>query len=556
MLLNNYKTEDGKVEVTLFSLFPHWHRDACKLRPQQIGFLLAASLCEFWNFFLSSAFDVPMGPDGEALPQPTSLTRLNKKRPRPGGGMPPPVNKGRPLKLPKTKVAPKTSRKNIDKGKFSDGEDEPPSPPGHPFQGQCPRPRSVSTLADLGDSLTVEELAKDGRVEAEAVIRAPVIEHAPAMASERTTARPALKDLALLLPRGIISGCHDLFPSGVAHVDGDAEVTITCFNQAPIRVSYTGVGAMVRAHRYNKRVDCARKCFKWLRTLSVDEGAFASGLGPLLSPRMSMKAAALDMRSILGVQKFGDDAWRYYEASPALSGEGAGGRLYGGQTITYGDVLLAAQSEWMTNGLIDAALVELRVTRSLQKLYIMLTTQSAAILRTAAAHPVPQGAVVVATGEIAAQAGDCDAVAMVVNLCNNHWMAIIVEVLHRKITVYDLLTGPPSEEKALAVERAMLLGDAVLDRKERSLPRCDKSPSPFWEIESRADVVQSDGYNCGAFSFARVLCASLELDLTRFPVNGDLLRLAKVRYVLHGGKEFAMARMSAPRAALPLGRGS
>lgn len=32
MLLNNYRTEDKKVEVTLFSLFPAWHRDASKLR--------------------------------------------------------------------------------------------------------------------------------------------------------------------------------------------------------------------------------------------------------------------------------------------------------------------------------------------------------------------------------------------------------------------------------------------------------------------------------------------------------------------------------------------
>lgn len=80
MLLNNYGTEDKKVEVTLFSLFPEWHRDASKLRPTQIAVLLAASLCKFWKFFLFSAFDVATGPDGEALQQLKTLSRLNKRR--------------------------------------------------------------------------------------------------------------------------------------------------------------------------------------------------------------------------------------------------------------------------------------------------------------------------------------------------------------------------------------------------------------------------------------------------------------------------------------------
>lgn len=545
MLLNNYWTEDKKVEVTLFSLFPPWHRDACKLRLKQIGVLLAASLCKFWKFFLFSAFDIPTGPDGEAVPRPAGLKRAEKKRQGPDGGRPPPAKKGRPPPTPKDKGVTKAKRKRGDNGLSSDAEDDAPPAPDNPLQVAPPHPRPVSTVAALGDSLTVEELARDGREEAEAVVRGAVIEPAAMTTSQPDGVVLVEEELPVLLPRNIISSCYDLFPTGVAHVDGSAAVTIKCSNHPTMRISFAGLGTVMRAHSYNERVGRARRCFKWLGTLSGDEGAFAPGLGPLLSPATSMKEAALDVRSMLGRHKFGENAWRYYKAGTHPSGEATGGRLYGGQTITYGDVVLGAQAEWMTNGLIDAALVELRVTQSLPKLYIMLTAQSAAILRTTSTHPVSQGAAVVAAGEIAAQAGDCDAVAMVVNLCNNHWVAIIVNVVQHEVTVCDSLTGPPSDEKALAVERAVLLGNAVLHYKERGLSHGDRPPSPSWDIDSCVDVVQSDGYNCGAFAFARVQCAALGLNLNRFAVDGDLLRLAMVRYVLLRGRVYEEASMVA-----------
>lgn len=257
---------------------------------------------------------------------------------------------------------------------------------------------------------------------------------------------------------------------------------------------------------------------------------------------------------MLGAHKFGDVAWRYHEAGIGPSGEATGSRLYGGQTITYGDVVLGAQAEWMTNGLIDAAFVELRVACSNPKLYIMLTTQSAAILQTVLTHAVSHGAAVVAAGDIAAQDGDCDALGMVVNLCNNHWLAIVVDIVLHKVTVYDSMTGPPSEEKAVAAERALILGIAVLDYRERTRPLAEQSPSPSWDIDVCLDVVQSGGHNCGAFAFCRVLCASLGLSLSRFTVNGDLMRLAMVRFVLLRGKEYEVVRMAAPRLPLPLRR--
>lgn len=166
MLLNNYWTEDKKVEVTLFSLFPPWHRDACKLRLKQIGVLLAASLCKFWKFFLFSAFDIPTGPDGEALPRLAGLKRAEKKRQGPDGGRPPPAKKGRPPPTPKDKGVTKAKRKRGDNGLSSDEEDDAPPAPDNPLQVAPPHPRPVSTVAALGDSLTVEELARDGREEA------------------------------------------------------------------------------------------------------------------------------------------------------------------------------------------------------------------------------------------------------------------------------------------------------------------------------------------------------------------------------------------------------
>lgn len=247
MLLNNYGTEDKKVEVTLFSLFPAWHCDACKLRSKQIGILLAAWLCKFWKFFLFSAFDVATRPDGEALPQPTNLKRFEKKRESSGGARPPRAKNRRPPSKPKSKNAVNASRERGDKGASSDEEDGAPSPPTNPLHGNRPHARPVSTLAARGDSLTVEELARDGREEAEAVIWAPVIESA-ADATPTAPDTSAEEELAVLLPRGVISSCHDLFPASVAHVDGSAAVTIKCSSQLPMRVSYAGLATAERAH--------------------------------------------------------------------------------------------------------------------------------------------------------------------------------------------------------------------------------------------------------------------------------------------------------------------
>lgn len=56
-------------------------------------------------------------------------------------------------------------------------------------------------LAALGDSLTNEELARDGREEAEAVVRAPVIEPAAATTLEEAPVTSAKENLAVLLSR-------------------------------------------------------------------------------------------------------------------------------------------------------------------------------------------------------------------------------------------------------------------------------------------------------------------------------------------------------------------
>ncbi|KAK1869321.1 hypothetical protein I4F81_011799 [Pyropia yezoensis] len=123
---------------------------------------------------------------------------------------------------------------------------------------------------------------------------------------------------------------------------------------------------------------------------------------------------------------------------------------------------------WMTSDVINAALVELRVATRGSKSYLLLSSETAAMLR------IGRRAVTLveaqkAADEVACEAGDYDMVGLVINLLKQHWVSAFADINNRCITVFDSLASIQAEEKAVAVGRVMMLCDAVVARRQQSL---------------------------------------------------------------------------------------
>lgn len=556
ILHNKWATEDKRVNVDAMSLFPPWHRDAVKLNKRQVAVLLAASMCDFWRHFLFRAFEVPVGPDGKPTPRPAARAGLTPKK------------RGAPTTKAKTvtkKVRTAASgmgkrggdpvhdaQHDADVGGGGGGQGPPKTP-------LLPAARLVADLARDGGSLSVAALASDGHVEPVLTLESPVVENIRVPAAEQAALVAENAGLRLLLPTELINGCREYFIEDSGTPNPACAVSVHSLGRPSIKVVLNSLKNMTAAHTYNMRVSAANKSFAWL-SLFDDEGdndgaSFPPGSGAVLSPAVTQVAAARDVKNLLARCCFTDISWRFFDEAAEVGGATVGARAYGGQSLQVADIVEAAQAAYMTNGLIDASLVELRLAVAGSKTFILLSAQSASLLRIDAnGLRVPEAAAKVAASEIADQANNPDVVAMVINLCNKHWIAAAIDFVACTIFIYDSSPGPPSEEKTVACARVRLLRDVLLEQRP-PVAAGNAGGVRQWKETPCSNILQRDDYNCGAFAVARVFCTALGLDLPAC-VDGDLLRLALVRHVVMRGMVYERSRRSCGDASLARTPGS
>jgi len=561
ILHNNWATDDKRVSIDAVSLFPPWHRDAVKLNKRQVAVLLAASMCDFWRHFLFRAFEVPVGPDGKPTPRPAPPAGLTpKKRAAPASKTKTVTKKVRTVAAGTGKRGGKRGGDHVD-----DAQDDADDGGGCESQGPPKTPLLpaaaclVAGLARDGGSLSVAALASEGRVEPVEVFGSLVVENVRVPEADQAALVADNAEMRLLLPMEIINACREYFIEDSETPNPACAVSLHRTGRPSVTILLSSLKDMTAAHTYNKRVCAANKSFAWL-SLYDDKGdqdgeSFPTGLGTVLSPAVTQVAAAREVKDLLARCCFPDNAWRVFDEEAGAGGATVRARAYGGQSLQVADIVEAAQAVYMTNGLIDASLVELRVAVAGSRPLVLLSAQSASLLRIDAnGVRVPEAAPKVAAREIADQASNPDVVAMVINLRNKHWIAAAIDFLACTILIYDSSPGPPSEEKMVACERVRLLRDVLLELRPPVVAG-DPNGVRQWNETPCSEILQGDDYNCGAFAVARVFCTALGVDLpTR--VNGDVLRLALVRHVVMRGIVYERARHSCGDASLAGARGT
>lgn len=137
--------------------------------------------------------------------------------------------------------------------------------------------------------------------------------------------------------------------------------------------------------------------------------------------------------------RVGDSAWRFFLLGAGSRGYAAGSHLYGGNTVAYSDIVVGVQRAYMTNGLLDAALIEMRMHTALRDMpgHVLLTSQSAAFTSCNGTR-VPEDAAIVKTTEVydLMPRARYERFVMLLNLSEHDWIS--AEVLPKgTITIID-----------------------------------------------------------------------------------------------------------------------
>lgn len=523
LLMNDWMETDGSGEVVKAAcLYPPWHASSkIKLVVRRLALVLAASLSDFWMFFLCEEFAVEWKPGFAFQAHPDGIAPLRKKRP---------ADAVKNVGNKKAKAATKQADVLL-----------------HPFWRPAQDRSSLVDEVAKAEGTTLAQVHLLQLLPAIALVDPSTTEHLTVTVQERTRVERVNLDLGILLPMTIVKMMLEYYPGAVGD-DPSTPISLSalelrCSSIPTARFTQRALMVMLEGHRLNDDIVLAQATFSWLDQLSRSSQQFPFGLGSVLSLAASVAAIAGQVREWLGASRAGINGWRFFDVEAGSSGDVAGCRAYGGHTTTYRELARGCQPTWMTSDVINLVLIELRVeTRALQ-CYVLLSSEAASMLR------VGNEAVTVAeaqkaANEIAAEAGDCDVVALVINLLNVHWISAVVDITNRCITVYDSLVGIQPDEKALAVERVIMLCDAVAVRRSaasRNVPQPSDVP---WRVLERSAPVQRDAHSCGVFAVAHVIAAlngaSLPLDVT-----GDVLRLALLHNVLSRGRVYEQARSTA-----------
>eukprot|EP00168_Porphyra_purpurea_P019436 TRINITY_DN7753_c0_g1_i1.p2 TRINITY_DN7753_c0_g1~~TRINITY_DN7753_c0_g1_i1.p2 ORF type:complete len:283 (-),score=63.31 TRINITY_DN7753_c0_g1_i1:10-858(-) len=129
--------------------------------------------------------------------------------------------------------------------------------------------------------------------------------------------------------------------------------------QDAVMCTLQGLNEMTSVLSFNEAVRNAAIFFAWLQPYQACSDVFPAQLGFLVGASGSVAECARFVASAINVKEDGDPVWQY-AAPPTSAGGVANGSLYGGLTVTVRDILANGQQDLMTNGVLDAAFVELR----------------------------------------------------------------------------------------------------------------------------------------------------------------------------------------------------
>lgn len=526
ILMNEWSVSaDGSGDcVQPLCLYPPCH-NSVKTKPalRRSALVLAASLSEYWMYFLCKEFSVKWKLGFAFEDVPGILAPLRKKRRGDG-------------------VTGQSSKKSK-------------ASPGNPAEHTLhkfwwPALGRLSLIAEVAqaNAATLGQLSTMAPMPCIGYMDTSSMQHLAVNEQQRSAVELYNKNIGVLLPRDLLTSILEFYPgSGEDVADGSgtsATVQVTCSTIPTLRLTYAGICVMQEAHSVNDDIRLSNETFEWLDELSTSGQLLPPGLGSVLSPAAPVAVIASELRAWLASGRAGVNAWRFFDLAAGPAGGVAGCREYGGLTTTYREIARGCQPTWMTSDVINAALVELRVAARGSKSYVLLSSEMAAMLRIGR-HAVILVEAQKAAEEVACEAGDCDKVGLVINLLNQHWVSAFADIENRCITVFDSLAGIQAEEKAVAVGRVKMLCDAVLARRKQSLsPPGQQGSSPWRVIECDAPR-QLDTYSCGAFAVAHVACA---LRGTSLPVGvrGNVLRLALLHNVVSQGRMYESARAANP----------
>lgn len=175
--------------------------------------------------------------------------------------------------------------------------------------------------------------------------------------------------------------------------------------------------------------------------------------------------------------------------------------------MAYSDVVYGGQRKYMSNGVLDAALVKMRM-HSVQRsspAYVLLTGQSASF--TVCHNTVVEEAVAIEKiKEIynVVPTARYQRFIMLLNLGHHHWISaeVVPAAPVGKIHIFDSSVGGFRKEKELAVSRVKLFAREV-DRSWHVGNTCAPVVNE-WQNRLINVPVQRDRYNCGPFALAHI----------------------------------------------------
>jgi len=217
-------------------------------------------------------------------------------------------------------------------------------------------------------------------------------------------------------------------------------------------------------------------------------------------------------------------------------------------TVVGSDIRVALQTEYMTDAIIDANALCLRdwCDENNEDFYPLLAEEATSIIGCNG----PEVSVDNATTFINKLADDvtvCEATQYGFMICvlRKHWVSAIVDVADHKIDIYDSYPGMQCMTKTMPtiVSRLKLFGQLLRDAAGRK--KTIRPTIKGFQRKTHANLKQSDGYNCGPFSFSRLAHAARSKHPSMRGTFGDILRVYMVANVFTYGAKYDRLRTSA-----------
>jgi len=364
------------------------------------------------------------------------------------------------------------------------------------------------------------------------------------------------KQLKVVLPKGVLSAAMKAVEGGSGGpiaLDGgspsdgggdEVALQIEVDGHEPLRCTAASLATMSGIHRYNESHGICIAFYSWMRLfLSAVATSFPPDLYHLVGTRRTVAEVARLVMISLGKLVMTDTVWQYFSVGDGMLGAMVGCNLYGGYSIPVVEVLMAKQRRFLTNGMLDAALVELRehCMGLSSASAVLMTNQSASFIATFGRDVSKDNA----RGKMREVLGVLPSrpyvrYVMLLNLINKHWISAEVLIHSGTINVFDSVSGSYSQQKAGAVRRVVLFAEEV----SRFLRTTDASTptSEAWNVVDVTTPRQPDDYNCGAFALAHLWCAVDGRDLGSIRCVGDHIRLAMLYSLVERGRVYDDAR--------------